>query len=100
MLKALINKHFPLAFRTDRERTEQLIRIVLKHNGTDIEKTFRSCRADANTQKGIFDLIHEQYGELLLSTLYRDRELSQKVMNEALVQLMLQCEIRYQTTPI
>jgi hypothetical protein len=100
MLKALLNKRFPLAFRSDRERTEQIIRIVIKNNYTDIDKLFRSSRADVNAQKEIFDVIHEQYGERILSTIFRDRELSQKVMNEALMKLMLLCEIRYQTAPV
>jgi hypothetical protein len=100
MLKALLNKRFPLAFKSDREKTEQIIRIVLKHSGTDIERIFHFSRIDADAQNEIFDLLHEQYGERLLSTAFRDRECSQDVMNEALMKLMLQCEARYQTAPI
>jgi hypothetical protein len=93
MLKTLIKRHIPLAFMSSRERTEQIIRSVYHVNGTDIERLFRSCRVDANAQKEIFDLIHEQYGERLVSAyVMRDPVLSRKVMGEALARLVLRCE--------
>lgn len=102
MLMSFIHKRFPLALRSDRERTEQMVRIAFKSNAErDLEDFFRTCHVDAAAEKKIFDEIHDQYGEKLLSSFFsRDMELSRKVMGEALMKLMLQCEITSWSAPI
>jgi hypothetical protein len=98
MIKSLINRRFPLALRSDRERTEQLIRLACRANEFDIDEIFYDCHVNSETQQQLFDSTHKEYGELLLSSYFqRDTGVYRKTVAEIIYKLTLQCEIRYQT---
>ena len=98
LLKTFINKHFPLALRSDRERTEQLIRLACQANEIDVEENFNCCDVKFEVQKQLFDLLHKEYGELLLSSYFqRDMVVHRKTIAAAVYKLMLQCEVHYRT---
>jgi hypothetical protein len=98
MIKSFINKHFPLALRSDRERTEQLIRLAGRANDFDIQKMFDDCEVNADTGKQFFDLMHNEYGKLLLSSYFeRDMAVYRKTISEVIMQLSFKCEAHYWT---
>jgi hypothetical protein len=84
MLKSLISKKFPLLFKSDRERSEYIMRFAWKANvGADMNVYFLRNGLNEQAQTECFDVVHSHFGQNVLKASFCELEERRALMMSA-----------------